>query len=102
MSAVRISAVDTGYSLPVVAVGEKMFADRPYPFEAELPVFPGIFLIIPSEEIGEMPLEDLMECVSSPRYVSTGLLIMLHVDNFEMCSSYKISLWFNNGETGVF
>ncbi|MFO7730225.1 MAG: hypothetical protein R6V86_05625 [Spirochaetia bacterium] len=26
---------------------------------------------------------------------------MLHVDNFEMSGSYKMSLWFNNEETGT-
>ncbi len=25
--------------------------------------------------------------------------MMLHVDNFEMSGSYKMSIWFNNGET---
>ena len=40
-----------------------MFADRPDPFEVKLPVFPGILLIIPAEEIGEMPFEYRMEGV---------------------------------------
>jgi len=75
MPAVRISAADTGYTFPVIAAGEKMFADRPDPFEAELPECIGILLIIPAEEIGKMSLEDLMESVSSPRHVSTGLFM---------------------------
>ena len=27
--------------------------------------------------------------------------MILHVDNFEITGSYKMSLWFNNGETGT-
>ena len=43
VTTVRITAADTGYTLPVVAAGEKVLANRLDPFEAELSVFPGIF-----------------------------------------------------------
>ena len=66
VTAFRIAAADTGYPLPVVAAGEKVFSNSLDPFEAELSVFPGIFIIITATEIGEMTLEDLMEGVSSP------------------------------------
>jgi hypothetical protein len=78
VTAVRIAAADAGYPLPVIAAGEKMFADRPYPFEAELPVCVGILLIISTEEIGKMPLEDSVKGVSSPRKV-LRLLIFLYI-----------------------
>jgi hypothetical protein len=60
----------------MLAAGEKMFADRPDPFEAELPVCVGI-LIISTEEIGKMPLEDSVKGVSSPRKV-LRLLVFLY------------------------
>ncbi len=66
VTAIRISAADTGCPSPIIVAGEKVFANRLDPFEAELPECIGIFLIIPAAEIGEMTLEDLMECVSSP------------------------------------
>ena len=74
MTAVRISAADTGYPLPVVSAGEKVLSDRLDPFEAKLPEFISIILIIPAAEIGEMPIEDHMEGVSSLREV-LGLLL---------------------------
>jgi hypothetical protein len=55
--------------LPVVTAGEKVFSNSLDPFEAKLPECIGILLIIPAAEIGEMTLEDLMECVYSPRKV---------------------------------
>ena len=66
VTAFRATAADTGYTLPVVAAGEKVLSNSLDPFEAELSVFPGIFIIITATEIGEMTLEDLMEGVSSP------------------------------------
>ena len=74
MTAVRISAADTGYPLPVVSAGEKVLSDRLDPFEAKLPEFISIILIIPAAEIGEMTLEDLMEGVFSPWEVPWFLL----------------------------
>ena len=74
MTAVRISAADTGYPLPVVSAGEKVLSDPLDPFEAKLPEFISIILIIPAAEIGEMTLEDLMEDISSPWKV-IGLLL---------------------------
>ena len=74
VTAVRISAADTGYPLPVVSAGEKVLSDRLDPFEAKLPEFISIILIIPAAEIGEMTLEDLMEDISSPWKV-IGLLL---------------------------
>jgi hypothetical protein len=73
MPAVRIAAADTGYPLPVIAAGEKVLTNSLDPFEAKLPECIGILLIIPTAEIAEMTLENLMECVSSPRKV-LGLL----------------------------
>ncbi|MBD3425700.1 MAG: hypothetical protein GF409_00555 [Candidatus Omnitrophica bacterium] len=73
VTAVRVSAADTGYPLPIIAAGEKVLANRLYPFETKLPECIGILLIVSAAEIGEMTLEDLMECVSSPREV-LGLL----------------------------
>jgi len=75
MPTVRIAAADTGYPLPVIAAGEKVISNCLDPFEAKLPECIGILLIIPAEEIGKMSLEDLMESVSSPRHVSTGLFM---------------------------
>jgi len=57
VTAVRISAADTGYPLPVIAAGEKVLANRLDPFETKLPECIGILPIIPAAEIGEMPFE---------------------------------------------
>ena len=70
----RVTAADTSYPLPVIAAGEKVLTNRLDPFEAKLPECIGILLIIPVAEIGEMTLEDLMECVSSTWKV-LGLLL---------------------------
>lgn len=51
-----------------------MFTNSLDPFETKLPEHIGIRLIIPATEIGEMTLEDLMVCVSSPRKV-LGILL---------------------------
>ena len=56
VTAVRISAADTGYPLPVIAAGEKVLSNRLDPFETKLPECIGIFLIITAAEIGEMML----------------------------------------------
>jgi len=72
--AFRVTAADTGYTLPVVAAGEKVIADRLNPIKVKLPVCISIFIIIPAAEIGEMTLEDLMEDISSPWKVF-GLLL---------------------------
>jgi hypothetical protein len=77
VTAVGIAAAYTGNALPVIAAGEKMFADRSDPFEAELPVCIGILFIISTEEIGKMPLEDSVKGVSSPRKV-LRLLVFLY------------------------
>jgi hypothetical protein len=53
VSAVRISAADTGYTLPVSAAGEKVLAGRLDPFEAKPPECIGILLIIQAAEINE-------------------------------------------------
>jgi hypothetical protein len=74
VTAVGIAAADTGYSLPVVTAGEKVFSNSLDPFDAKLPECIGILLFIPAAEIGEMTLENLMEGVSSPRKVF-GLLL---------------------------
>ena len=74
VTAVRIAAADAGYPLPVVSASEKVLAYRLDPFYAKLPECISILLIISAAEIGEMTLEDLMECVSSPRKVF-GLLL---------------------------
>ena len=66
VTAFRVTAADTGYTLPVVAAGEKVIAHRLNSIEAKLSVFPGIFIIITAAEIGKMTLEDLVESVSSP------------------------------------
>ena len=55
-------------------MNEKVLAYRLDPFETKLPESIGILLIIPAAEIGEMPLEDLMEGVSSSGEVF-GLLL---------------------------
>ena len=77
VTAVRISAADTGYPLPVIAAGEKVLSNRLDPFETKLPECIGILLIIPAAEIGEMPFEDLMEGVFPPRKV-LRLLVFLY------------------------
>ncbi len=69
VTAVRITTADAGYTLPVVTAGEKVLSNSLDSFETKLPECIGILLIIPAAEIGEMTLEDLMECVSSPRKV---------------------------------
>ncbi len=74
VTAVRIAAADTSYTLPVVTAGEKVLSNSLDPWEAKLPECIGILLIIPVAEIGEMTLENLMEGVSSPRKVF-GLLL---------------------------
>jgi hypothetical protein len=74
---VGIAAVYTGYTLPVIAAGEKVLGDRLDPFQAKLPVCTGIFILIPAAEIGKMPLENSMEGVSSPRKV-LGLLLFTY------------------------
>jgi hypothetical protein len=56
VTAVRIAAADAGYTLPVIAAGEKVLAYRLDPFETKLPECIGIFLIITAAEIGEMTL----------------------------------------------
>ena len=56
VTAVGIAAADTGYSLPVVTAGEKVFSNSLDPFETKLPECIGILLIIPAAEIGEMML----------------------------------------------
>ena len=35
-----------------------------------------VSIFLPAAEIGEMPLEDRMEGVFSPRYVSTNLFVL--------------------------
>jgi hypothetical protein len=77
VTAVGISAADTGYPLPVIAAGEKVLSNSLDPFETKLPECIGILLIIPAAEIGEMTLEDLMEGVFSPRKV-LRLLVFLY------------------------
>jgi len=74
VTAVRISAADTGYPLPVIVAGEKVLANCLDPFKAELSECIGIFIIIPAAEIGEMTLEDRMEGVSTSWKVF-GLLL---------------------------
>jgi len=54
MPAVRITAADAGYSLPVVTAGEKVLAHRLDPFEAKLPEFIGILLFIPAAKMVQM------------------------------------------------
>ena len=88
MPAVRVSAADTGYPLPVVAAGKKVLSNCLDPFEAKLPECIGILLIIPAAEIGEMTLEYLMEGVSSPRKVfgllffQYGSILYTHIEYY--------------------
>ena len=82
VTAVRITTADAGHTLPVVTAGEKVLSNSLDPFEAKLPEGIGILLIIPAAEIGEMTLEDLMECVSSPRKV-LGLLLKSAFPNLD-------------------
>jgi hypothetical protein len=74
VTAVRVTAADTGYPLPVITAGEKVFSNSLDPFEAKLPECIGIFPIIPAAEIGEMTLKDGVKGVFSPRKV-LGLLL---------------------------
>ena len=78
VTAVRIAAADAGYTLPVVAAGEKVLYNCLDPFEVKLAVCVGILLIISTEEIGKMPLEDSVKGVSSPGKV-LPLLIFLYI-----------------------
>ena len=48
MTAFEIAAAYTGYTLPVIAAGEKVLAHRLDPFETKLPECIGILLIIPT------------------------------------------------------
>jgi hypothetical protein len=77
VTAVRVTATNTGYTLPVIAAGEKVFSNCLDPFEAKLPVCVGILLIISTEEIDKMPPEDSVKGVSSPRKV-LRLLVFLY------------------------
>ena len=61
-----VVAAYTGYALPVIATGEKVFADLLYPLEAELPVCAGIYILISVAEIMKMLLEDRMQRVPAP------------------------------------
>ena len=89
VTAVRIAAADTGYPLSVVTAGEKVLSNSLDPFETKLPECIGILLIIPAEEIGEMTLEDLMEGVSSPRKVSTGLCVLYGALRYSHILNYR-------------